>query len=74
MQLEIPLVSHIYQDQVAKSFNILAGCVRNCTDFNQFSKMSFKITFQLNVFFIMHRQIDIFIFTFNCILEDILFL
>ena len=54
MQLDIPLVSHIYQDQVAKSFNILAPCIRNCTDFNQFSEMTFKITFQLNVFFIMH--------------------
>ena len=28
MQLEIPLVSHIYQDQAAKSFNILPECVR----------------------------------------------
>ena len=35
MQLEIPLVSHIYQDQAAKSFNILPGFVRNCIDFNQ---------------------------------------
>ena len=34
MQLEIPLVSHIYQDQAAKSFNILPGCVRNFIDFN----------------------------------------
>ena len=43
MQLEIPLVvSHIYQDQVAKSFNILSECVRNCIDFYQFSKMTFK--------------------------------
>ena len=42
MQLEIPLVSHIYQDQAAKSFNILPGSVRNCLDFNQFSKMTFK--------------------------------
>ena len=42
MQLEIPLVSHIYQDQAAKSFNILPGCVRNCIDFNQYSKMTFK--------------------------------
>ena len=43
MQLEIPLVvSHIYQDQVAKSFNILSECVRNCIDFNQFSKMTLK--------------------------------
>ena len=41
-QLEIPLVSHIYQDQAAKSFNVLPGCVRNCLDFNQFSKMTFK--------------------------------
>ena len=42
MQLEILLVSHIYQDQAAKSFNVLPGCVRKCLDFNQFSKMSFK--------------------------------
>ena len=42
MQLEIPLVSHIYQDQAAKSFNILPAFVRNCIDFNQFSKMTFK--------------------------------
>ena len=43
MQLEIPLVvSHIYQDQVAKSFNILSECVRNCIDFYQSSKMTFK--------------------------------
>ena len=42
MQLEIPLVSHTYQDQAAKSFNVLPGCVRNCLDFNQFSKMTFK--------------------------------
>ena len=43
MQLEIPLVvSHIYQDQVAKSFNILSECVRNCIDSCQFSKMTFK--------------------------------
>ena len=43
MQLEIPpVVSHIYQDQVAKSFNILSECVRNCIDFNQFSKMTLK--------------------------------
>ena len=42
MQLEIPVVSYIYQDQAAKSFNILPGCVRNCLDFNQFSKMTFK--------------------------------
>ena len=42
MQLEILLVSHIYQDQAAKSFDILPGCVRNCIDFNQFSKMTFK--------------------------------
>ena len=42
MQLEISLVSHIYQDQAAKSFNVLPGCVRNCLDFNQFSKMTFK--------------------------------
>ena len=27
---EIPLVSHIYQDEAAKSFNILPECVRNC--------------------------------------------
>ena len=38
MQLEIPLVSHVYQDQAAKSFNILPGCL----DFNPFSKMTFK--------------------------------
>ena len=43
MQLEIPLVSHIYQDQAAKSFNILRGCVRNRIDFNQFSKITFKL-------------------------------
>ena len=43
MQLEIPLVSHIYQDQAAKSFNILPEHVRNCIDFNQFSKMTFKL-------------------------------
>ena len=42
MQLEIPLVSHTYQDQAVKSFNVLPGCVRNCLDFNQFSKMTFK--------------------------------
>ena len=42
MQLEIPRVSHIYQDQAAKSFNILSGSVRNCLDFNQFSEMTFK--------------------------------
>ena len=42
IQLEIPLVSHIYQDQVAKSFNVLPGCVRNCLDINQFSKMTFN--------------------------------
>ena len=42
-QLEIPLVSHIYQDQAAKSFNILPECVKNCTDFNQFSKMNFTL-------------------------------
>ena len=29
MQLEIPLVSHIYQDQAAKSFNILSEYIRN---------------------------------------------
>ena len=67
MQLEIPLVSHIYQDQVAKSFNILPECVRNFIDFNQFSKMIFKllmkmskITFQLNVFIIYCILVDIF--------------
>ena len=43
MELEIPLVSYIYQDQAAKSFNILPGCVRNCIDFNQFSKVTFKL-------------------------------
>ena len=43
MQLEIPLLSHIYQEQAAKSFNFLPGCVRNCIDFNQFSKMTFKV-------------------------------
>ena len=42
MQLEIPRVSHIYQDQAAKSVNILPGCVRNRFDFNHFSKMTFK--------------------------------
>ena len=42
MQLEIPLVSHIYPDQAAKSFDILPGCARNCLDFNQFSKMTLK--------------------------------
>ena len=42
MQLEIPLVSHIYQDQATKSSNILPGFVRNCLDFNHFSKMTFK--------------------------------
>lgn len=41
MQLEIPLL-YIYQDQAAKSFNMLPGYVRNCLDFNQFSKMTFK--------------------------------
>ena len=43
MQLEIPLVSHIYQDHAAKSLNILPGCARNCSNFNQFSKMTFKL-------------------------------
>ena len=42
MQLEILLVPHTCQDQAAKSLNILPGCVRNCIDFNQFSKMTFK--------------------------------
>ena len=36
------IVSHIYQDQAAKSFNVLPGYVRNCLGFNQFSKMTFK--------------------------------
>ena len=43
MQFEIPLVSHNYQDQGAKSFNILPEHERNCIDFNQFSKMTFKL-------------------------------
>ena len=58
MQLEIPPVSHIYQDQAAKGFKILPGCVRNCIDFKQFSNMTFKflmnkvkITLQLKGFF-----------------------
>lgn len=42
MQLEIPLVSHSYQDQAAKIFNILPDFLRNCIDLNQFSKMTFK--------------------------------
>ena len=32
------LVSHIYQDQAAKSFNILPEYIRNCIDFSQFSR------------------------------------
>ena len=43
MQFEIPVVSHNYQDQAAKSFNIVPGCVRNCIDFKQFSKIAFKL-------------------------------
>ena len=41
-QLEIPLVSHVYQHQADKSRNNLPQYTRNCSDFNQFSKMIFK--------------------------------
>ena len=41
-QLEIPLVSHIYQDQAAQSLNILPEYIRNCIDFNELSKTTFK--------------------------------
>lgn len=42
MQLEIPLVPHIYQDRAAKGFNILPAFVKNCIAFNQFSKFLMK--------------------------------
>ena len=42
MQLEMPLVSHIYQDQAAKSFNISPEYIGNCINFNPFFKMTFR--------------------------------
>ena len=76
MKLEIPLVSHIYQDQAAKSFNSLPGYVRNCIDFNQFSMKKVKDNLSASRFYytLLNRYTyftSFYIFNFICVLEDI---
>lgn len=41
LQLEIPLISHINQDQTAKTLNYFSKFIRNCNNFSQFSRNTF---------------------------------
>ena len=42
ISLEIPMISHTFQDQAAKVFNNLPLETRNCPDFNVFRRNTFN--------------------------------
>ena len=44
--LEIPMVSHTFQDQACIYFNSLPEHIRNCTNFKRFSKDTFNYLFK----------------------------